>query len=127
MKKNLKNGLAVRGYDLVSIVNESNATKGSQAIDLQFEGANYWFKSEENKQLFIDNPKTYLPQYGGYCAIAMSEGALVDANPKSFIRQDNKLYIFFSKYAGMIDTKRQWAKNPKQLQKLADLEWKTLN
>jgi len=126
MKKNLENGLAVRGYDLVSIVDQKKATKGNQAINVQFEDASYWFKSEENKQLFSDNPKKYLPEYGGFCAIAMSEGALVDANPKSFLLQDGKLFMFFSKYLGLIDTKRQWVKNPIEFQKLADIEWETL-
>ena len=98
MKKNLKNGLAVRGYDLVSIVENKKAIKGKQSINLQYMGANYWFASKKNKQLFIENPEKYLPQYGGFCAIAMSEGALVDANPRSFLLQDDKLFVFFSKY-----------------------------
>lgn len=126
MKKNLENELAVRGYDLVSIVDKGKASKGKKTIHFEFEGANYRFKSEENKQKFIDNPTKYLPQYGGFCAIAMSEGALVDANPKSFLLQDDKLFLFFSKYAGLINTKKQWVKNPNELKKLADIEWKTL-
>ena len=126
MKKNLKNGLAARGYDLVSIVENKKAVKGKQTINLQYLGANYWFTSKENKQVFIDNPEKYLPQYGGFCAIAMSEGALVDANPKSFLLQDEKLFLFFSKYYGLIDTQRQWVKNPDELKKLADIEWETL-
>jgi len=126
MNKNLKNGLAVRGYDLVSIVENKKAIKGMQSISLQHLRANYWFASEKNKQLFIDNTEKYLPQYGGFCAIAMSEGALVDANPKSFLLQDEKLFLFFSKYYGLIDTQRQWVKNPDELKKLADMEWETL-
>lgn len=126
MKKNLKNGLAVRGYDLVSIVNEGHASKGNESISFQFEDAIYWFKSQKNKQLFICNPQRYLPEYGGFCAIAASEGALVDANPKSFLLQDDKLFMFYSKYWGLINTKRQWVKDPIQLQKLADIQWETL-
>jgi hypothetical protein len=34
--------------------------------------------------------------------------------------------MFFSKYFGLIDTQRQWIKNPYELKKLADVEWKTL-
>lgn len=97
-----------------------------QSISLQHLGSNYWFASEKNKQLFIDNTEKYLPQYGGFCAIAMSEGALVDANPKSFLLQDEKLFLFFSKYFRLIDTQRQWMKNPDELKKLADVEWETL-
>ena len=126
MRKNLKNGLAVRGYDMVSIVDAKKAVKGKKVISFEFEEAVYWFKSEKNKQTFIENPTKYLPQYGGFCAIAMSEGALVDANPKSFILQNNKLFMFYSKYFGLIDTRRQWVKNPKELQKLADKEWEIL-
>ena len=126
MKKNLKNGLAVRGYDLVLIVENKKTIKGMQSISVQHLGANYRFVSEKNKQLFLDNAEKYLPKYGGFCAIAMSEGILVDANPKSFIFQDKKLFLFFSKYFRLIDTRRQWMKNPHELKHLADVEWKTL-
>lgn len=127
MKKNLTNGLAVRGFDLVSIVDTKRASRGKAEISFKHDGAEYRFKSEENKQRFRENPSRYIPEYGGFCAIAMSEGALVDANPKSFILQDDKLFVFFSKYFGLIDTRRQWAKDPIGLNKLADTEWEGLN
>ncbi len=126
MKINITNGLAARGYDLVTIVENKKPQKGNKNISHEFEGAIYQFKSETNKERFIRNPQKYLPQYGGFCAIAMSEGALVDANPKSFIIKDNKLFVFFSQYFMIVDTRRQWRKKPIELEKLADENWELL-
>ncbi len=121
--QNLKNGIAVRKFDLVEVVDHQKAIKGKPDIVYKYENAQYHFLTEENKSKFIANTKRYLPQYGGYCAIAMSEGALVDANPKSFLIQDDKLYLFFSKYLGIINTKRQWIVDPEQKRVLGDAEW----
>jgi len=126
MKRNINNGLAVRGYDLVTILENKNPKSGNQAINIELEGAMYLFKSEANKKKFMANPEKYQPEYGGFYSIAMSEGALVDANPKSFIVQDNKLFLFFSKYFMLIDTRRQWKKNPNGFKELADNYWETL-
>lgn len=123
MKQNLKNGLAVRGYDLVEMVDSNRLKKGLQDIFTSLDNAKFLFSSEENKKTFLENSQKYLPEYGGFCSIAMSEGAFVDANPKAFIKQNNKLYLFFSKYFGLIDTRRQWTKNPVDLAILADEQW----
>ena len=126
MKKNITNGLAARGYDLVTIIENEKPKKGNKDISHQFEGAIYQFNSDTNNKRFIKNPNKYLPQYGGFCSIAMSEGVLVDANPKSFIIKDNKLFLFFSKYFMLIDTRKQWRVNPIELKKLADEHWELL-
>ena len=126
MKQNLIKGLAVRGYDLVKIVDQSIAKKGEAIFREEYNKATYWFSSKENSVKFKENPSKYIPEYGGFCAIAMSEGALVDANPQSFLIQDDKLYLFFSKYFGLINTKNQWLRDSENKRKLADEEWLTL-
>lgn len=126
MKKNTINGLTVRGYDLVTILENKKPEKGNRNISHQIEDAIYQFKSDTNKKRFINNPEKYLPRYGGFCSIAMSEGVLVDANPKSFIIKDNKLFLFFSQYFMIVDTRRQWRVTPIELEKLADENWESL-
>lgn len=121
--KNLKKGIAVRGYDLIEIVDNAKAVKGNKNIVFHFNSADYRFKSEANKDTFIANPNKYIPEYGGFCAIAISEGALVDANPESFLIQEGKLHLFFSKFLGLINTKRQWLVDPFEKKNLADKEW----
>lgn len=68
-----------------------------------------------------------MPQYGGYCATAMSEGKEVDPTPQSYRIQDDKLYLFTRMYWGIIDAQRQWNKKPKELRTLADEEWVKMN
>ena len=113
-------------HDLVKIVDQSIAKKGKTTFREEYNKATYWFSSKENSVKFKENPSKYIPEYGGFCAIAMSEGALVDANPQSFLIQDDKLYLFFSKYFGLINTKNQWLRDSENKRKLADEEWLTL-
>lgn len=126
MKQNLKNGVAVQGYDTVTFF-DGNAMKGKELYSTNYNNATYYFISEENKAKFKATTEKYVPQYGGFCAIAMSEGKEVDPNPKSFLIQNGKLYLFTRMLFGIIDAKRQWIKDPNEKKALADKEWGRLN
>jgi 4-alpha-glucanotransferase len=89
--------------------------------------AKYFFSSEENKEKFMASSGSFLPQYGGFCAIAMSEGKEVNPNPKSWEVRDGKLYFFTRMLFGIIDAKRQWVKAPEEKRSLADAAWEKLN
>jgi len=125
ISKNLninKKALAVDGYDVVSYFNNEKPKKGNKNIFYTFQKATYLFDNEENKQLFIEMPEKYLPQYGGWCAYAMGEnGEKVAINPKAYIISNDKLYLFYK--TPLIDTKKKWNKNPNSLQKKADENW----
>ena len=72
-----------------------------------FEGVVYYFSSEANRAKFIENPYQYEPQYGGWCAWAMSDGGgRTEANPESFKIIDGKLYVFYDGFFG--DTRSLW-------------------
>ena len=126
MKQNLENGIAAQGYDVVSFFN-GKPKKGNTAITLKYNDAIFQFSSEINKSEFKKNPESFTPQYGGYCAIAMSEGAEANPNPKSWEVRDGKLYFFTRKLFGIIDAKRQWVKKPEELRALADTAWDKMN
>ena len=126
MKQNLKNGIAAQGYDVVSFFNSSPA-KGIQSHSVKHNGANYLFSNLKNMEQFSENPDKYSPQYGGFCAIAMSEGKQVNPNPKSWEVRDGKLYFFTRMLWGIIDAKRQWVKDPETKRNLADIEWSKMN
>lgn len=126
MIQNIKNGLAVKGYDVVEFF-EGQAILGLKNISSEYNGAYYLFSSIDNKMIFDKNPERYLPKYGGFCAIAMSEGSLSNPNPKSFKIQDGKLFLFTRMFWGIIDVKRKWNKNPEARQSLADKEWVIMN
>ena len=126
MKQNLKNGMAAQGYDVVSFFNGS-PQKGTNSYTSNYNGAKYLFSSLENKETFEESPAQYTPQYGGFCAIAMSEGAEANPNPKSWEVRDGKLYFFTRMLFGIIDAKRQWVKKPEELRALADTAWAKMN
>ena len=126
MKQNLKDGTAAQGYDVVSFFNGS-PKKGNAAYASTYNDAKYLFASLENKEKFEKSPESYTPEYGGFCAIAMSEDKQLDPNPKSWEVRDGKLYFFTRMFFGIIDAKRQWVKKPEELRDLADTAWAKMN
>ncbi|GAB4032426.1 YHS domain-containing (seleno)protein [Spirosoma gilvum] len=71
------NGCAAQGYDCVDLVNISDKiVKGKAEFESVYQGAKFWFESAANKATFDANPDKYAPLYGGFCAIAVSEGNL---------------------------------------------------
>ena len=126
MKQNLKNGIAAQGFDVVSFFN-GNPKKGNTFITSSYGGGQFQFSSEANKTKFETSPEIFAPQYGGFCAIAMSEGAEANPNPKSWEVRDGKLYFFTRMLFGIIDAKRQWIKNPETKRNLADAAWSKIN
>jgi YHS domain-containing protein len=69
-------GILLEGYDPVGYFTENKPLKGSTDFQSRYHGATYLFASAENKALFDANPAKYEPQYGGYCAYAVSVGKL---------------------------------------------------
>jgi YHS domain-containing protein len=104
-----------------------NSKKGSETYTSNYNEAKYLFSSLENKETFEKLPESYTPEYGGFCAIAMSEDKQVNPNPKSWEIRDGKLYFFTRMLFGIIDAKRQWVKKPEELRTLADTAWAKMN
>ena len=126
MKQNLKNGVAAQGYDVVSFFN-GTPLKGQANHSSNYNDAKYVFATAENQKKFEASPDSYTPEYGGFCAIAMSEDKEVNPNPKSWEVRDGKLYFFTRMLFGIIDAKRQWVKKPEELRSLADTAWAKMN
>lgn len=89
----LPDGTAIMGYDAVAYHTEQKARKGSTAYVEWYHGARYQFVSKENQDLFRDNPKKYIPEYGGFCAYAMSLGKLRPINPELFSIENGRLML----------------------------------
>lgn len=90
------NNLAVSGYDTVAYFTEGRPVEGSTEHEVEWNGAIWRFVSAENKALFEASPETYAPQYGGYCAWAVSEGDTASAEPDLWKIVDGKLYLNYS-------------------------------
>lgn len=93
----LKPGLAVAGYDPVAYFTESMPVMGKPSISLDYKGARWLFSSAANRDAFKANPEKYAPQYGGYCAWAVSQGYTAKGEPEVWKIVDGKLYLNFSR------------------------------
>jgi YHS domain-containing protein len=95
--------LAIRGADPVAYFTEGKAMAGSEAYTYEWNGATWQFSSAENMDMFAADPEAYAPQYGGYCAKAMSEGNLASVDPRAWKIVDGKLYLNYS-----AEVQQQW-------------------
>ena len=112
------NGLAIRGADPVAYFAEQKAVLGTSQFEYEWNDATWRFASAQNRALFASNPEAYAPQYGGYCAKAVSEGNLASINPNAWRIVDGKLYLNYS-----ADVQRQWLQDvPGNIAK-ADVNW----
>jgi YHS domain-containing protein len=91
---NVKNNLALEGYDPVSYFDHT-PTEGESKWVFNFKGVIYQFSSEPNLARFKANPEKYEPAYGGWCAYAMGEsGEKVKVDPETFKISNGHLYLF---------------------------------
>jgi len=91
---------------------------GKAEFEYQWNGATWRFSSGANLAAFKANPEAYAPQYGGYCAKALSEGNLASIDPRAWKIVDGKLYPNYS-----ADVQAQWLEDiPGNIQK-ADALW----
>ena len=58
-----------------------------------YKGATYRFTSAENLARFIAAPEKFVPQYGGYCAYAISLNRVADIDPDEWTIVNDKLYL----------------------------------
>lgn len=89
-------GLAIRGADPVAFFDGNGPVIGETAHSLMWKGAEWRFANAENRAAFESNPLAYAPQYGGYCAYAMSKGYVASSEPEAWTIYEGKLYLNFS-------------------------------
>ncbi|MDT0596452.1 YHS domain-containing (seleno)protein [Aestuariibacter sp. P117] len=112
------NNKAIYGYDTVAYFTQNKPVKGDESITSQWRGADWYFSSASNKALFDANPEKYAPQYGGYCAYAMSKGRFVGVDEEAFTILEGKLYLNYSK-----SVREDWLEDTSGFIKLADAEY----
>jgi hypothetical protein len=88
-----KHGVALHGYDPVTYFELDKPQKGSEKIALSYFGVRWYFVSAENRKKFLHSRGKLIPEYGGYCANAVSENKLADVDPLAYKLVDGKLYL----------------------------------
>jgi hypothetical protein len=90
---NAPDGLALRGYDPVAYFTDAKPRRGLPELTATHDGATYRFTSAEHRNRFLADPARYVPQYGGYCAFAMSIDRIADADPERWVIVNDKLHV----------------------------------
>lgn len=120
-QNNLKDGVAIQGYDPVAYFVEGKAVLGLKEIKTQYDNATYYFATEVNKEEFVKNPDKFVPQYGGYCAYGLSKGYKAPIDPKAFTIVEDKLYLNYS-----LDVKAEWMKQREERIVKANENWEKI-
>ena len=122
---NTTNGILAKGYDVVAYFNNT-AVKGNKKFMTTYDGVKFQFLNTSNLDKFKNNPKKYIPQYGGYCSYAIGKtGKKAGINPQTFEIRDGKLYLFYNAWG--TNTLASWLKEgPGQLKESAGKNWKKI-
>lgn len=99
-------GVALSGYDAVSYFASEGPKPGKPEITAAHAGATWRFASVENRDAFVVEPARYVPQFGGYCAWAVSQGYTAPSDPLRYRIVDGKLYLNYDRL-----THTRWALN----------------
>ena len=98
-------GLALKGYDPVAYFSPTGAgpVLGKAEFTATVDSTVYRFVSAANRDAFIAARGRYLPGYGGFCAMAVTRGKKVDADPRVWRVEEGRLYLHANK-----DEQKRW-------------------
>jgi len=116
-----RNGIILDGYDAVAFFTDGRPVKGVPEFKASYRGATYWFASASHRDAFEKEPARYEPQFGAFCAYAVSQGrtAAIDVNTFSIV--DGRLVLQHNPKAV-----RLWNENVKGHLEDADALWPTV-
>ena len=113
---------AIEGYDPVAYFLQKKPVRGSKKFIYKWKGANWYFSKEKHLKLFKKNSKKYAPQYGGYCAYAVSKGYTASIDPKAWDIYKGKLYLNYD-----LDIQKNWRSKKDAYIKKANKNWPSLS
>ena len=99
-------GTAIEGTDPVAYFTQSKPVEGSRKFSYEWKGATWRFVSAKNRDLFKANPGKYAPQFGGWCAFAVSRGYTASIDPEAWSIVGGKLYLNYS-----LSVRDQWSED----------------
>lgn len=111
-------GVAIEGTDPVAYFEAGKPVEGSSEFEAEWNGATWRFANADNRDAFVANPEKYAPQYGGYCAYAVSQGYTASIDPAAWSIVDGKLYLNYSK-----GVQQRWDQDRANYIAAADKNW----
>lgn len=86
-------GVILSGYDATTYFTQPAPVMGVPEHAAVFDGATYWFVSEDNRRTFENDPAHYAPAFGAYCGYAASINKVSPTNPLIYQIIDNRLVL----------------------------------
>jgi YHS domain-containing protein len=115
-------GVIIDGYDPVAFFTDNKPVKGDSKFQYDYQEAVYHFASQEHLDLFKANPEKYKPQFGGWCAYAVSLGRVAPIDVNTFSIVDGRLVIQHNQRAV-----NGWNKDVQGNLSLADKYWPSVS
>ena len=112
-----RDNIAAEGYDVVTFFS-GKPQEGKPEFTTRYEGADWFFFNQANKDLFLTNPELFAPQYGGYCAWAVAKGKLAPGRVEHWFVEDGRLFLNYN-----ARIKRRWEKKRDKYIVAADERW----
>ena len=112
------NGVAIKGYDPVAYFMDGKAEMGKSTYSYKWNHAEWHFSNTDHLKMFMENPDKYAPQYGGFCAYAVTKNACGTTDPTAWKIVDGELYLTTNKEIEM-----KWEKNLMSNIKKGDENW----
>ena len=118
---NAADGVALHGFDPVAYLNDNKAVAGDANIESVFRGVKYRFSSVGNARAFAKSPETFVPAYGGWCALGIANGQKFDVDPANFKIVDGRVCLFGK--SADADALAMWTQDEAALKPKADAAW----
>ncbi len=100
---------------------DGKALKGQSKFFLEHNGAQWRFSSQDNLDDFKADPSKYAPQFGGYCAWAVSQGYTAKGDPNAWKIVGGKLYLNYNR-----EVQANWLKNVSVNIEKGNANWPTV-
>jgi YHS domain-containing protein len=111
-------GLAIYGYDPVAYFTDSAAKMGRADLELKYAGVAWRFSNEGNRDAFRRDPLVYMPQYGGYDPVAITQNVARAGHPDFWVVYNDRLFLFYSEGA-----RKQFDADPAHMALQAEVNW----
>lgn len=86
-------GVAINGADPVAYFKRSAPVIGTGEHSFEWMNVQWYFANAANREAFMQDPETFAPRIGGYCAFAASRGYLAPTIPEAWTVYDGRLYL----------------------------------
>ena len=88
--------VAIRGKDVVSFHNNDKPLKGKRKYAAEWDNTTWRFASEENRDLFLENPEKYVPGFGGFCPVALADNNAKIGHINHYSLVDDELFFNYN-------------------------------